>query len=200
MWRLPMFNDLQSPLSYLGTRRSGRAREMVGPGPNEAELTAILELAARTPDHGKLNPWRFVVVGSDQREELAALLARALDENDPNAGEAHRHKADEFARNGEALVVLLSAPVIPHKIPVWEQELSVGAASMNLLHAIHVHGYVGSWLTGWASYDPLVRNAFCLSPSERIAGFFFIGSPGRPLEERPRPQMESVVRRWSPPL
>ena len=195
-----MFNDLSSPLSYLHTRRSGRAREMVGPGPDEAELAAILSLAARTPDHGKLNPWRFVVVGAVQRAELAALLARALDENDPAAGEARRHKADEFARHGEALVVLLSAPVIPHKIPVWEQELSVGAAAMNLLHAIHVHGYVGSWLTGWASYDPLVRDAFCMSPSERIAGFFFIGSPGRPLDERPRPELETVVRRWSPPL
>ena len=73
-----MFNDLSSPLSYLASRRSGRAREMVGPGPDEAELGAILALAARTPDHGKLAPWRFVVVGADQRDEFAALLARAL--------------------------------------------------------------------------------------------------------------------------
>nr|WP_314445480.1 nitroreductase [uncultured Sphingomonas sp.] len=195
-----MFNDLSSPLSYLSSRRSGRAREMVGPGPDADELAAILAMAARTPDHGKLAPWRFVVVGSDQRDELAALLARALAENDPDAGEAHRVKADEFARSGEALVVLLSTPVIPHKIPVWEQELSVGAAAMNLLHAIHAHGYVGSWLTGWAAYDPLVRDAFCLGSGERIAGFFFIGSPGRPLEERPRPDMTGVVRHWSPPL
>lgn len=173
---------------------------MVGPGPDAAELDAILALAMRTPDHGKLNPWRFVVVGADQRDELAALLARALDENDPGAGATHRQKAEEFAHNGQALVVLLSAPVIPHKIPVWEQELSVGAVAMNLLHAIHAHGYVGSWLTGWATYDPLVENAFRLVPSERIAGFFFIGSPGRPLEERPRPDLQAVVRRWAPPL
>jgi nitroreductase len=195
-----MFNDLSTPLSYLASRRSGRAREMVGPGPDEAELGAILSLAARTPDHGKLSPWRFVVVGSDQRDDLAALLARALDENDPGANDAHRHKADDFARHGEALVVLLSAPVIPHKIPVWEQELSVGAAAMNLLHAVHTHGFVGSWLTGWATYDPLVRAAFCTGEQERIAGFFFIGSPGRELEERPRPNMTAVVRHWTPPL
>lgn len=195
-----MFNDLSSPLAYLATRRSGRAREMVGPGPGSDELAGILALAARTPDHGKLSPWRFVVVEAEQRGELAALLARALDENDPGAGEAHRTKADEFARHGEALVVLLSAPVSPHKIPQWEQELSVGAAAMNLLHAIHAHGYVGSWLTGWAAYDPLVREAFCMGPHERIAGFFFIGSPSRPLEERPRPDTQAVVRRWVPPL
>jgi nitroreductase len=195
-----MFNDLSSPLSYLQSRRSGRAREMVGPGPSTQELDAILALAMRTPDHGKLAPWRFVVVGAEQRGELSALLARALDANEPAAGDAHRHKAEEFARSGEALVVLLSAPVIPHKIPQWEQELSVGAAAMNLLHAVHAHGYVGSWLTGWAAYDPLVRDAFCLGPSEKVAGFFFIGSPGRPLEERPRPEPSAVVRRWSPPL
>jgi nitroreductase len=195
-----MFNDLSSPLSYLQSRRSGRAREMVGPGPSTQELDAILALAMRTPDHGKLAPWRFVVVGAEQRGELSALLARALDANEPAAGDAHRHKAEEFARSGEALVVLLSAPVIPHKIPQWEQELSVGAAAMNLLHAVHAHGYVGSWLTGWAAYDPLVRDAFCLGPNEKVAGFFFIGSPGRPLEERPRPEPSAVVRRWSPPL
>jgi nitroreductase len=195
-----MFNDLSSPLAYLSSRRSGRAREMVGPGPTGDELAAILGLAARTPDHGKLNPWRFVIVEPDQRDDLAALLARALFENDPDAGEAHRQKADVFAHSGEALVVLLSAPVSPHKIPVWEQELSTGAAAMNFLHAIHAYGYVGSWLTGWAAYDPVVRDAFCTGPHERIAGFFFIGSPGRPLEERPRPDLKTVTRRWNPPL
>lgn len=196
----PMFNDLSSPLAYLASRRSGRAREMVGPGPTGEELDAILSLAARTPDHGKLHPWRFVVVAADQRDDFAALLAQALSENDPHANDAHRQKADDFARSGEALVVLLSAPVIPHKIPVWEQELSTGAAAMNLLHAIHAHGFVGSWLTGWATYDPLVRDAFCTGPDERIAGFFFIGSPGRPLEERPRPDLHAIVRRWHAPL
>lgn len=200
MWREPMFNDLSTPLSYLASRRSGRPREMVGPGPDEAELGAILALAARTPDHGKLAPWRFVVVGGDQRGEFAALLARALDQNDPGAGEAHRNKANDFAHHGEALVVLLSAPVSPHKIPVWEQELSVGAAAMNLLHAIHAHGFVGSWITGWAAFDPTVHDAFCTGENQRIAGFFFIGSPGRELEERPRPDMAAVASRWTPPL
>lgn len=194
-----MFNDLSSPLAYLLTRRSGRAREMVGPGPSKEELAAILAVAARTPDHGKLSPWRFVVVASNQRGELSALLHRALDAN-PNANPLHRLKADEFARQGEALVVLLSALVEPHKIPVFEQELSVGAAAMNLLHAVHAHGYVGSWLTGWAAYDPLVREAFCTAPGERIAGFFFIGSPAQPLEERPRPATDAVMRLWVPPL
>lgn len=194
-----MFNDLSSVRDYLRTRRSGRPREMVAPGPEEAELREIIALAARTPDHGKLHPWRFVIVGPDQRDAFADLLQRALDENDPDAGPAHRQKALDFARQGQSLVVMLSAPVPGHKIPLWEQELSVGAAAMNLLHAAHAHGYVAGWLTGWASSDPLVTAAFATSPSERIIGFFFIGSPGRPLEERPRPDLGAVVRTWTPP-
>jgi nitroreductase len=195
-----MFNDLSSPLAYLQSRRSGRARELVGPGPSTAELQVMIAMAARTPDHGKLSPWRFVIVPAERRDDFAALLRRALRENQPDCTDAHRHKADEFARSGEALVVLLSAPVHGHKVPVWEQELSTGAVAMNLLHAAHVHGFVGSWLTGWAAYDPLVRDAFCAGPHERIAGFFFFGSPGRALEERPRPEWERIVRHWDPPL
>ncbi|MFC7537567.1 nitroreductase [Sphingomonas sp. GCM10030256] len=194
-----MLNDLSTPLQFLETRRSGRVREMVGPGPTSKEMDRILAAAARTPDHGKLAPWRFVIVDRNQREEFAVLLRRALAANDPCAGPAHHQKADEFARGGEALVVLLFAPAENHKIPLWEQELSCGAVGMNLLHAAHALGFVGSWLTGWAAYDPMVREAFCVGP-ERIAGFFFFGSPGAPLLERPRPDLATIVRHWQAPV
>jgi nitroreductase len=81
---------------------------------------------------------------------------------------------------------------------LWEQQLSAGAAAMNLLHATHAMGFVGGWITGWAAYSETVRAAFC-APGERLAGFFFLGSPGQPLEERPRPSLDSVMRRWAPP-
>lgn len=194
-----MLNDLSTPLSLLQTRRSGRPREMVGPGPTPEQLREIVTVAARTPDHGKLSPWRFVVVEAEQRGDFAALLHEALEANHPDAGPAHHAKADDFAAQGEALVVLLCAPVENHKIPQWEQELSCGAAAMNLLHAAHALGFVGSWLTGWAAYDSTVRAAFAVG-NERIAGFFFFGSPGVPLSERPRPDLTSVVRRWQAPL
>ena len=192
-----MLNDLSSPLAYLESRRSGRAREMVGPGPTPDQLQHMITVSSRVPDHGKLAPWRFVVVEEEQRDEFATLLRAALTASDPAATPAHHQKADEFARQGEALVVLLSAPIENHKIPVWEQELSCGAVAMNLLHAAHAMGFVGSWLTGWAAYDPTVREAFCLG-NERIAGFFFFGSPSLPLQERPRPELQTIVRRWSP--
>jgi nitroreductase len=193
-----MLNDLSSPLALLETRRSGRPREMVGPGPGEAELERMLAVAARSPDHGKLSPWRFVVVGSDQRDALAALLHRALEEHDREATLAHHEKEEQFAHYAGQLVVLVSAPIEGHKIPVSEQQLSCGAAGMNLLSAAHAMGYVAGWLTGWRAYSERVRAAFC-DPGERIAGFIFIGRPGRDLEDRPRPKPADVVRRWVPP-
>ena len=193
-----MLNDRSSPLPLLETRRSAKPRDLIAPGPSEAELERILTIAARTPDHGKLSPWRFVVVGADQRDALAALLARALPEYDADATAAHFAKAEEFAHQAPTLVALISAPVAGHKIPVWEQELSCGAAGMNLLLAAHAMGYVGGWVTGWAAYSERVRAAFC-EAGERIAGFIFLGSSGTALEDRPRPALDTVVKSWSPP-
>ena len=193
-----MLNDRSSLLSLLRTRRSAKPRCMAGPGPTREELEQILTIAGRTPDHGKLQPWRFVIVEDEQRDALAALLRQALSEEDPCATVAHQTKEDEFARYGGALVVLVSAPVPNHKIPLWEQELSCGAAGMNLLLAATALGYDAGWVTGWRAYSPRVAAAFC-EAGQRIAGFIFIGRSTVDLEERPRPQPEDVVRRWAPP-
>ena len=193
-----MLNDRSSILSLLETRRSGKPRELVGPGPAPEEMQRILTIAARVPDHGKLTPWRFVLVGDDQREDLARLLGRALTAEDPGAAPAIHEKAAEFAHYAGQLVVLVSAPVEGHKIPAWEQQLSCGTAGMNLLTAAHAVGYVAGWVTGWQAYSPMVNAAFC-SPGERNAGFIFIGHPGRELQDRPRPEVADVARRWQPP-
>ena len=193
-----MLNDRSSLLSLLETRRSGKPREMVGPAPSESELERMLAIAARIPDHGKLSPWRLVTVAEEQRNALAQVLRDALAEEDSSAGPAHYEKAEQFAHFAGALVVLVSAPVENHKIPVWEQQLSCGAAGMNLLLASHALGYVAGWVTGWQAYSPRVQAAFC-EPGERIAGFIFIGHPGTELLERPRPDLGAVHRRWSPP-
>ena len=123
-----MLNDRSSILSLLETRRSAKPRELVPPGPTPDELERILTIAARTPDHGRLFPWRFVTVAEEQREQLAILFRQALAKEDECAPPAKHEKADEFAGYAGQLVVLISAPVRDHKIPVWEQELSCGAA------------------------------------------------------------------------
>jgi nitroreductase len=193
-----MLNDRSSVLSLLETRRSGKPRELVGPGPTAQEMERILSIAARTPDHGKLFPWRFVTVSDEQRDDLALLFRKALSREDECALPAKHQKADEFAHYAGQLVVLISAPVAEHKIPVWEQELSCGAAGMNLLLAAHALGYVAGWVTGWYAYSEHVRRAFC-GPGERIAGFIFIGHASRDLEERPRAPLATVARPWQPP-
>lgn len=190
-----MLNDRSSILSLLETRRSGRPRDLVVPGPSPEELKRILAIAGRTPDHGKLHPWRFVHVRADQREAFAALLERAYRAANPDPGRLEIEAAHRFAHQAPALIVVLSCPVPEHKIPVWEQELSCGAACMNLLLAAHAMGYAGGWVTGWAAYSEMVRDAFG-ADGERIAGFIFLGTPGAELEERIRPEAEEIVSDW----
>jgi nitroreductase len=191
-----MFNDSSSLLAHLATRRSGKARDMVAPGPDDATLREIIALALRTPDHGKLAPWRIVTVAADQRGALAALLKTAWVQENPGAAGLDLSALDQFAHQAPTLLVLLSTPVMGSKIPVWEQQMSAGAVGMNLLHAAHAHGFVGSWLTGWAAYSPQVAAAFGAGDGDTIVGYFFIGSPARDLEERPRPEYDDVVRAW----
>src|SRR3546814_19491710 len=130
-----MFNDISSLRSHLATRRSGKARDMIAPGPDTAELRAIIALALRTPDHGKLAPWRIVTIADDQRETFAALLKRAWVAENPGAEGKDLSPLDQFAHQAPSLLVLISAPVRDSKIPVWEQQMSAGPPGMNLPHA-----------------------------------------------------------------
>jgi nitroreductase len=189
-----MFNDTSTPLSLLATRRSGKPRDLVAPGPDGDQLAQMLAIAARTPDHGKLSPWRFVVI--DDRDALSRLLAEAYRAERPQAPRGDMDALDQFARQAPTLVVVLSAPVTSSPIPLWEQELSAGAATMNLLHAAHAMGFAAGWLTGWPTFSDGVRTGLGATASERIAGFVFIGTPGRPLDERPRPDLARVVSHW----
>jgi nitroreductase len=189
-----MLNDTSSALALLTTRRSGKPRDLIAPGPDAAQLGTILEIAARVPDHGKLAPWRFVVIPGDRRDALSALLSAAFRAEKPSASAVEIEGLVQFAHQAPTLVVVLSSPKA-HKIPLWEQELSAGAACLNLLHAAHALGFAGGWLTGWAAGSDSVRDAFGAAP-ERIAGFLFLGTPSRPLEERPRPAREDVVAVW----
>lgn len=189
-----MFNDLSSVATYLETRRSGKPRDMIAPGPDGATLDRILQTAMRTPDHGKLFPWRFLQI--EDRNPLAAVFATAFEDANPDARPAQIEAAVASVYMAPTLVVLIYAPQPSAKIPEWEQQMSVGAVGMNLLHAAHAHGFVASWITGWACYDPFVTQALTINDSERLAGFFFIGTPGQPLEERPRPDADHIIRHW----
>jgi nitroreductase len=192
-----MLNDRSSALSLLQTRRSGRARDLVEPGPSDSQLREIIQIAARTPDHGKLAPWRFVHVPADRRDAFAGMLEHAYRIGNPEPNRGELEAVDRLARQAPTLVIVLSRPCRGHKIPVWEQELSCGAVCMNLLHAAHAFGYAGSWITGWAAYSDAVHKAVA-EEGERIGGFLFIGTPRLPLEERPRPELGEIFSMWKP--
>lgn len=192
-----MFNDRSTPLALLRTRRSGKPRDLAEPGPDLDQLMEMVALASRTPDHGKLFPWRFVVIPPEHRQAFAAKLVAILKAEKPDCTPRDIEAAEQFALQAPALVVLLSSPHHGHKIPLWEQELSAGAIGMNLLHAAHAMGFAAGWLTDWPAYSDAVRDLFGLAP-QRIAGFFFIGTPLRELQERPRPLLSDIAKIWRP--
>jgi nitroreductase len=191
-----MLNDRSSALSLLRTRRSARPRDLVEPGPNGEELRQILEIAVRSPDHGKLTPWRFIHVPKHKRDDFHQVLRRAYSQANPAAGRLELEAVERFAFQGPELIVALSCPVPSSKIPSWEQELSCGAALMNLLHGAHALGFAAGWVTGWAAFSESVRAAFATGEHDRVAGFIYIGTPVQPLEERSRPDLSVVTSQW----
>lgn len=192
-----MLNDRSSTLSLLRSRRSGRPRDLVAPGPDSEQLREIIEIASRVPDHGKLAPWRFVHVGRHDRGSFEALLLDAYRQENQESGRLEVEAVQRFARQAPELVIALFSPVEGTKIPLREQQLSCGAAIMNLLWATHALGFAGGWVTGWAAYSEEVRQSFARGV-ETIAGFVFIGTPGAELQDRDRPAIDNVLSEWSP--
>jgi nitroreductase len=183
-------------LDLLLSRRSGTAKAMTGPGPDEGQLRTILTAAARVPDHGKLFPWRFIVFEGDGRMRVGDVLAAALKANEPEATEDRLKIERERFLRAPAVVGVVSRVLENIKIPTWEQQLSAGAACQNMLLAAHAMGYVANWLTEWCAYDRLVSEKLGLAQGERIAGFVYIGTSAVTLEERPRPELENIDTRF----
>ena len=187
---LPVRSD--EVLARLAVRRSASAQLLTAPGPSEAEIEQILHLGARTPDHGKLFPWRFVVLGPQSRADLSeALAALAETQNRTDKDLAVLAKL----ANPPLTVMVVSTPVQGHNVPVWEQQLSAGAVCMNLEHAADALGYSASWITDWYAYDPAAVALFGVREGETIAGFIHIGTLTEAPLERPRPNMAHKVER-----
>lgn len=187
---LPVRSD--AILSRLATRRSASAQLLSAPGPSEAEIEQILHLGARTPDHGKLFPWRFVVLGPQSRAELSEALA-ALAETQGRVDKDLAVLAK--LANPPLTIMVVSTPIQGHKVPVWEQQLSAGAVCMNIEHAADALGYSASWITDWYSYDPAAVALFGVQDGETIAGFIHLGTVTEAPLERPRPVMAHKIER-----
>ncbi len=181
---------------YLGSRRTIPALQLGDPGPDAEALRGILAIAARVPDHGKLVPWRFIVFDRASRSRLVGeLQAIAGRFPEPREAAARVEKAKTFGAAPTVVAVVSRAGEHP-KIPVWEQQLSAGAACLNLVHAAHAYGFSGQWLSGWYAYDPDAARLFGLGEGERIAGFIHIGTPTVPPSERDRPDLDAITTHW----
>jgi nitroreductase len=164
------------------------------PGPDDAELRVILEAAVRAPDHGKLRPWRFFVVRGDARRRLSDLFVAGVKRREPGANEAQIEKEREKPLRAPVTIAVVAKIVVGHKIPEIEQELSAGAAAMNILNAIHALGFAAKWVTGANCYDTEFKRAFGLDSTDRLIGFIHVGTPieKAALAERPDPSEFAV--------
>jgi nitroreductase len=176
-------------LNRLSTRRSAPAQTLTVPGPNSEEVAEILRLGARTPDHGKLFPWRFVVMGPVTRADFAERLS-ALAVRQNLGGKAQAVLAKLTAAPLSILVISTAAP---GPKPVWEQELSSGAVCMNIEHAANALGYASCWITDWYSYDAEALILLGVKDGEKVAGFIHIGTTAEPPLERVRPDLSALT-------
>ncbi len=179
-------------LRFLARRRSASAPTLRAPAPTPEELRVLLSLATRAPDHGKLSPWRFVILeGAGKAAFVAALEAiAAAREDEPKA----------LAKLGKIRIPPLTVAVVSHytpgEIPEWEQRLSSGAVCTILIIAAHAMGYGANWITDWYAYDEAANELLGLTAGERVAGFVHIGTPAEDPQERVRPDLAALVSRW----
>jgi nitroreductase len=193
----PATLNLSAPqaLDLLLSRKSGSAKAMQGPGPDAEQLKRILAACVRVPDHGKLTPWRFIVFEGEGRARMGEVLAECVAGERDSSPERIELERGRFMRAPVVIGVISRArELLP--IPIWEQQLSSGAVCMTILTAAHAMGFVANWITEWCAYHPRVLDRIGLKPTERVAGYIYIGHPAAPLEDRPRPALESIVTRF----
>ena len=190
---LPALAPNPAALAFLLTRRSRPARTLGETGPDAATLRRMLTAAVRVPDHGKLEPWRFVVIEGAARDRLAGLVrARAAALGlDSAAGE----KAAAAFTQGALVVAVVASPKPSEKIPEWEQLMSAGCVCLSLVNAALAAGWGANWLSGWVATDRPFLDALGLTAPEFVAGFVHIGAEKTPPPDRPRPSVDALVSR-----
>lgn len=183
-------------LELLKTRRSIKPIELQNPGPTVGEIETLLTVASRVPDHGKLTPWRFIVFEGDARLAAGNAIADAFRAKYPDAKPEHIENEHRRLARAPLVIAVISRAGQHVKIPEWEQVMSAGAATMNLVLAANALGYGANWITEWYAYDRSVLDALGVRPEERIAGFVHIGTPAHPPDDRPRPALDTIVTRY----
>ena len=219
---------MQNPvITFLLARRSVVAKKMIPDAPTDEDLNNIIACGLRVPDHSNVQPWRLVVLQGEAKKQfdhqviLKAALQQSATQTDDSSGHTAADKlhnkntndigqgtlsktlqtleSSRMQRSG-VVIAVLSTPVVPHKIPLWEQQLSAGAVCTNLLLAAQSLGYAAQWLTEWPAYDNIVIDALGgNAESDRVAGFIHIGRKKEAPTERKRPDLTEKVDWWQAP-
>jgi nitroreductase len=181
---------------YLLTRRSVGIAFLKEPGPTPAELEQILTIGTRVPDHGKITPWRLVVIEGEARRQAGEKLAEIAARNNPGLDEASLEIERGRFLPAPVTIGVISAPKEHPKVPEFEQLLSAGNVAFNLLHGAHALGFGASWVTRWYAFDAEAAAMLGARDGERFVGFVHIGTAMTAIEDRPRPALGEVVSRW----
>lgn len=184
--------------AFLQTRRSNRAKAMIGPGPTAEQLGSLLDIAARVPDHRKLGPWRFVIFEGEAREDFGKYIASAFMADNPDMPLDRTVFESGRLMRAPVVVAIISSPVdCSRGTPEWEQVLSSGAVCHNLLIAAQAEGFAAQWLTEWFAYDARVNAELGLEAREKVAGYIYIGTTELPSPERVRPSAAERTQYWT---
>ena len=179
-------------LNFLLNRRSRPAKTLSSIGPDRSELEVILTAAARTPDHGKLEPFRFVVISGDAQTRLANAIREQMGKDGEEAEKIE--KQSRAMTYGGVVVVVICQPKPSEKIPDWEQHLAAGGACLALLNAALASGWGANWLTGWAAQSRwFMETHLGLTADEFVAGFLHIGQETVKPADRPRPDVQAIT-------
>lgn len=189
---------MTNPLSLLETRRSVPARQLGAPGPDPAQLDALLRAAVRVPDHGKLVPFRLLLLRGAARARLGAALAELQQRKEPNAAPAAIEKSRERFNAAPLIVVVIARTAPDHpKVPEQEQILAAGCVAYNLLLGAHALGFAAQWLTGWSAYDRDAAAILGLAANERVIGYVHVGTPAEAIPDRDRPDAAALTAEWT---
>ncbi|MEO5806755.1 nitroreductase [Devosia sp.] len=181
---------------YLLTRRSVGLAFLQEPGPDAGQLKTLLTIATRVPDHGKLAPWRLVVIDGDARAAAGEKLAQIAKAKNPAIEEAALNNERRQFLPAPLTIGVLSTAQEHVKIPQFEQLISAGNVALNLVHGAYALGFAAQWVTRWFAYDETAAAMLGARPGERFVGFVHIGTPTAVIEDRPRPDLDAVVTRW----
>lgn len=182
-------------LDRLFHRRSAPAPTLTAPGPSNDEIDLLIRIGLRVPDHGKIGPWRIVRFTPETKARVVeGLVSLAQKQPEPRKAETALLKMS----TPPEMLLVVSSPIQPHKIPLWEQILSAAAVCQNLLIAAGAMGYGANWITDWYAYDAEAKAFLGLGETESVAGFIYLGTPNEPPLERDRPNYDDRIGWWNP--